>query len=219
MIKSLLLLSIAFFGIAISPASAQLSLGIRGGYSVGSFTYRAEAGRPLILADGITAPTAAFVIEYFGQKNAGIQMEIQYLTSGYTQQDTLMRVNQSELNYLKVPILSNFYFGNSGRFHIKLGPHFGYLLNARDTRRDYEGIGLLPTFSGPDDEPGRFMYGLTLGAGLSKLFGKSTLAGDFRFAYEFGRPDRQNRVFDTNSTHIEFTLSYLFQIKKGKWEN
>ncbi len=219
MIRSLFLLSFVFLGIALAPASAQISVGVRGGYSVGSFTYRAEAGRPLILSDGISAPTAAFVFEYFGQKNAGIQMEIQYLTGGYTQQDTLMRVNQTEFNYLKVPILSNFYFGNTGRFHIKLGPHFGYLLNATDTRRDYEGTGLLPTFAGPDDNPRRIMYGITLGTGLSKLFGKSTLAGDFRFAYEFGRPEQQNRIFDTNATNIEFTLSYLFQIRKGKWEN
>jgi hypothetical protein len=63
------------------------------------------------------------------------------------------------------------------------------------------------------------MYGLNLGAGLSNLFGKSTLAGDIRLAYEFGRPESQDRIFDMNSTTLEISLTYLFRIKKSKSQN
>jgi hypothetical protein len=91
-------------------------------------------------------------------------------------------------------------------------------MNATDLKREYEGNGLLPTYGGNADSPKKFMYGLTAGVGLSNLFGKSTVAADLRFSYEFGRPEGQNRVFDMNSTNLEFTLSYLFQVIKPKWQ-
>jgi hypothetical protein len=197
--------------------NGQTSFGIRGGYSVSSMSYRYSAGRPAVRTGGISAPTFAFVMEHFAGKNAGIQIEIQYLTLGYTQTDTLLvGTNQTELNYLKMPVLSNFYAGKGGRFHIKIGPHFGYLLNATDIQRDFEGPLFLPTYGTPEDNPRKFMYGLTAGAGLSKLFGKSTLEADLRFSYEFGRPETLDRIFDMNSTNIELTLTYLFRVAKLK---
>jgi hypothetical protein len=197
--------------------NGQTSFGIRGGYSVSSMSYRYSAGRPAVRTGGISAPTFAFVMEHFAGKNAGIQIEIQYLTLGYTQTDTLLvGTNQTELNYLKMPVLSNFYAGKGGRFHIKIGPHFGYLLNATDVQRDFEGPLFLPTYGTPEDNPRKFMYGLTAGAGLSKLFGKSTLEADLRFSYEFGRPETLDRIFDMNSTNIELTLTYLFRVAKLK---
>lgn len=218
-IKSLVFLFLIMVGVS-ETSFAQTSFGIRGGYSSSNITYRYEAGRPPIRTSGITAPTFAFVVEHFSNKNAGIQIELQYLKLGFTQEDELtMAVNQSEWEYLKVPFLSNFYAGRGGRFHIKLGPHFGYLLNATDIQRNFEGITVLPTYGGPSDDPRRFMYGLTGGAGLSKLFGKSTLEGDVRFSYEFGRPEGQDRIFDMNSTNIEVTLTYLFQVAKTKLQN
>jgi hypothetical protein len=218
-IKSLFLLFLILMGVS-ETSLAQTSFGIRGGYSSSNITYRYEAGRPPVRTSGITAPTFAFVLEHFTNKNAGVQIELQYLKLGFTQEDELtLAVNQSEWEYLKVPFLSNFYAGRGGRFHIKLGPHFGYLLNATDIQRNFEGPTVLPTYGGPSDDPRKFMYGLTGGAGLSKLFGKSTLEGDVRFSYEFGRPEGQDRIFDMNSTNIEITLTYLFQVAKTKLQN
>jgi hypothetical protein len=199
---------------------SQISVGFRGGISSSSVSYRYQLGRAALNADGIRDFTYAFVLEYFGNKNAGLQLEIQSITLGYTQENDSLGVNQSEWSYLKVPVLSNFYFGNRGRFHIKIGPHFGYLLNAVDISREFENPPTgLPTYGQEGDNPRRFMYGLNLGAGLSNLFGKSTLAGDIRLAYEFGRPESQDRIFDMNSTTLEISLTYLFRIKKSKSQN
>jgi len=93
-----------------------------------------------------------------------------------------------------------------------MGPHFGYLLGAKEVSRVREGELLIPTYGQPGDRPKKFMYGLTAGVGVSKLFGKSTLQGEVRYSYEFGRPESQNRIFDINFTNLEFTLAYLFQI-------
>jgi len=215
------ILCLTFFTLAFeAQVFGQISVGFRGGISSSEITYRYQLGRPPINTPGIRGTTFAFVLEHFGQKNAGLQLEFQRITLGFTQENELLQVNQSEWEYLKMPVLSNFYFGNKGRFHIKLGPHFGYLLNAKDVRREFEGNETsLPTYGQAGDDPRRIMYGLNLGAGLSKLFGKNTLAGDVRIAYEFGRPESLDRIFDMNTTTLEITLTYLFQIRKGKWQD
>ncbi|AFL83872.1 hypothetical protein Belba_1240 [Belliella baltica DSM 15883] len=216
--KTFTLFLLLFLGTLSENLLAQTSIGFRGGYSSSNYSYRFRPGSPVTRTGGITAPTYSLVIEQFLAKNAGAQIEIQYLQLGYTQRDTLDQTNQTTFEFIKVPFMSNFYFGNKGRFHIKIGTHFGYMLNAADPIREYETPGVLPTYGGIEDRPRKFLYGLSAGAGLSKLFGKSTLAGEVRFSYDFNRPETQNRVFDMTSTNLEFTLSYLFQIIKPKWQ-
>lgn len=215
--------SLFFFGMLLfwsQDVFAQLSVGVRSGFSTSSITYRSEPGTPAINTSSLTAPLYGLVVEYFGNKNAGIVWELHQVSLGYTQVEPISGgVNQTELRYLKMPLLSNFYFGNSGRFHIKLGPHVGVLMDAVDISREVtDQATFLPSYGQPGDNPNRFMYGLTLGAGLSKLFGKSTLSGDVRFGYEFARPESQDRIFDMNSTTLEFSLMYMFQLVKPKWK-
>jgi hypothetical protein len=209
------------FLISMSASFAQTSVGIRGGYSTSSYTYQSTPGSRSSSVPGIGRPTFALVFEYFTAKNAGIEANIQYLSIGFAEEngeDDPILINETEFNYLKMPLLSSFFIGKSGRFQIKIGPHFGYLLNANDLRREYENSnsGSLPTYGGEDDQPKKLMYGITAGAGISKLFGKSTLAGEVRFAYDFTNPEDLERVFEITSTNLEFTLAYLFQIKKLK---
>ncbi|MCH7397349.1 PorT family protein [Belliella sp. DSM 107340] len=217
--KTFILFLLLFAGVVNENLIAQTSIGFRGGYSTSNYSYRFRPGSIVTRTGGITAPTYSLIIEQFLAKNAGAQIEIQYLQLGYTQRDTLERTNQTTFDFVKIPFMSNFYFGNKGRFHIKLGTHLGYMLNVSDPIREYDTPGVLPTYGGEGDRPRKLLYGLSAGAGLSKLFGKSTLAGEVRFSYDFNRPERQNRVFDMTSTNIEITMSYLFQIIKPKWQN
>ncbi len=200
-------------------AFAQLSVGIRGGYSTSSYSYQPTSSNRSRSVDGIGAPTFAFVAEYFSSKNAGIELNIQQITLGFRQFNEREELNQTELSYLKVPLLASFFAGRSGRFQIKFGPHLGYLLQAKDVTREFSGAipPELPTYGGAGDLPNKFMYGLTAGAGISKLFGKSTISGEVRFAYDFTNPESQKRIFDMNSTNLEFTIAYLFRIREAKF--
>lgn len=208
--------------ISSSIAEAQTSIGIRGGYSYSGMKYRPIPSIPDQKVHGIKQePVYALVIEHFFKDHAGVELNVQYLTTGfieYNAEETLS--NETHFKYLKIPFLSNFYFGRSGRFHIKMGPHFGKLIKATDIRREFEAenaaIPILPTYGQPEDNPKRLMYGLTAGAGISKVFGLSTLAAEVRASYEFGRPESQERIFDMTATNLEFTLSYLFQVIKRK---
>ncbi len=158
------------------------------------------------------------MLEYFDSKNAGVELNVQQLTLGFAQVNDADKVNQSEFTYLKIPVLASIFAGRSGRFQIKFGPHFGLLRQAEDITREYSGATPkeLPTFGQPADVPRKRMYGLTGGAGISKLFGKSTLSAEVRFAYDFTNPESQDRIFDMKSTNLEFTLAYLFRVKERK---
>jgi len=212
-VKNSAILTFLIFS-AFLEVQAQTSVGFRGGFTQSGVSYRPEIASVAYKVPGISAPTYALVIEQFFAKNAGAQIEFQYITTGYVGTDTLNTGNETRFEYIKVPLLSNFYLGNSGRFHIKMGPHFGYLLGAKDISRVIEGRLVIPTYGQAGDDPKKFMYGLTAGVGLSKLFGKSTLQAEVRYSYEFGRPESQDRIFDINFTNLEFTLAYLFQVLK-----
>ncbi len=211
-----------FLFFCISLASAQTSIGIRGGIASSNYNYLPTAGTSNVEVPGLGGTTFAFVFEHFNAKNAGIEVNVQYLPSGFrqsTDDEDNPQTNETNLDYLKVPVLSSFYIGKGGRFQLKLGPHFGYLLNAEDVQREFSDTSPpeLPTFGGADDNTNKIMYGLTGGAGLSKLFGKSTLSAEARFSYDFTNPDSKNdRIFDMNFTTLELTLAYLFQIKEKK---
>ncbi len=202
-------------------AYSQTSIGIRAGYSSASYTYRPAANLRAVSVSGVTAPTYAFVFEHFNSKNAGIELNIQSITLGFAQKNEdsePVLENITKLNYLKVPLLASFFAGRSGRFQVKMGPHLGYLLSATDVQREFTNPTKpeLPTYGGEEDSPKKLMYGLTAGAGISKLFGKSTLAGEVRFSYDFTNPESQERVFDITSTNLEFSLAYLFRIRERK---
>lgn len=211
--KKLVLLALFFLP---GMAWAQLSLGIRGGFTTSSYSYQATAGTRVKKVEGIAAPTFALVLEYFDSKNAGIEVNLQQLTLGFKQVNDAGKVNHTEFNYLKVPLMASIFAGRSGRFQIKFGPHFGFLQQVNDLSREYAGATPkeLPTFGQPADSPNKRMYGLTGGAGISKLFGKSTLSAEARLAYDFTNPESQDRIFDMSSTNLEFTLAYLFRVKE-----
>lgn len=215
MIKKLLILVLILFP---EITFAQLSIGIRGGLSSSSYSYQATAGTRVKKVEGIAAPTFAVVLEYFDSKNAGVELNVQQLTIGFKQVNDAGKINQTEFSYLKFPILASIFAGRSGRFQIKFGPHFGILRQVEDLTREYSGASPkeLPTFGQPSDTPNKSMYGLTGGAGISKLFGKSTLSAEARFGYDFTNPESQDRIFDMSSTNLEFTLAYLFRVKERK---
>lgn len=215
MVKKLLFLLLILFP---AMAWAQLSFGIRGGLTTSSYSYQATAGTRVKKVEGIAAPTFGLVLEYFDSKNAGVELNLQQLTLGFNQVNDAGKVNQTEFTYLKIPVLASIFAGRSGRFQVKFGPHFGVLRQAEDLKREFSGATPkeLPSFGQPADMPKKRMYGLTGGAGISKLFGKSTLAAEARFAYDFTNPEAQDRIFDMSSTNLEFTLAYLFRVKESK---
>ncbi len=214
-----ILLAFLMFSLAFE-AFPQTSVGFRAGYTSSSYSYQPAANFRSQSTESVVRPTFALVVEHFTSKNAGIEMNLQWITLGFRQINenaVTLPENRTEFDYLKVPFFASFYAGRSGRFQIKIGPHLGFLVNARDVQREFTSAATpeIPTYGGPEDRPNRFMYGLNAGVGISKLFGKSTLAVEFRFAYDFTNPEGQDRIFDMNSTNLELSLAYLFRVREN----
>src|SRR5690606_13299747 len=138
-------------------ASAQLSVGIRGGYATSTYSYQGSASTRSRSVDGIGAPTVAVGVEYFNAKNAGVEFNAQQLTLGFRQLSEEEHVNHPELSCLQMPLLASFFAGRSARFHIKLGPHLGLLVKAEDIAREYSGATPpeFPTYGGSIARPNK----------------------------------------------------------------
>lgn len=65
---------------------------------------------------------------YINENHYGIQVEFNYVQKGWKEASNgYMR----QINYLEFPLLSHFYFGNTSRFFINIGPKFGYMINEK----------------------------------------------------------------------------------------
>jgi opacity protein-like surface antigen len=60
------------------------------------------------------------------------------------------------LNYITVPVMANWHFGNKNNWYLSFGPYFGFLLNAEETQF---GTDLTDYFNSND-------FGLALGIGV-----------------------------------------------------
>src|SRR5690554_6730330 len=104
---------ILFLLLGIAEVKAQTSIGFRGGVSQSSVSYRPSIASVTYKVPGVKLPVYGLVVEQFFSKNAGAQIEFQLLTLGYTGTDTLNTGNETHFDYLKIPLLSNFYLGNT----------------------------------------------------------------------------------------------------------
>jgi hypothetical protein len=98
---------VGIFCLLSSLSLAQTSIGLRGGFGSSSITYQPVPSSRRIDVPGISAPTFAFVIEHFSAKNAGVELNIQYLSLGFRQENKNdpEQINETQFEYLKIPIL------------------------------------------------------------------------------------------------------------------
>ncbi len=143
------------------------------------------------------------VIEFPISQQIYIQAEVLYSAQGYTI-DENGEENKISLNYLTLPIISKFYFGN--HFSLETGPRFATLANATESA---------------DDTPDEFFdlfndfdFGWVLGAGYkleSGLF--------FQLHYNLGLSNIINTdIVDisSNNSLAQLSVGYLFKTKNNR---
>lgn len=155
--------------------------------------------------------------KYFGQRNLGIQLELNYLQAGWKESLDSPDSYSRRLNYLQIPFMTH---GNLGkrktRFVINLGPYVSLLLSEQEkmTLDNEEDAGAY--YQTEADNMGDF--GLCVGLGLLRHSSVGTIQIEGRLnqslssIYESG--------FDTTFQYsrnqtIEVALYYLFDISKN----
>jgi len=81
---------------------------------------------PSVEQSYLQAYNGGLVFRYIAQKNFGFQTELNYSQRGWNEIDGNYA---RQLNYLELPIMTHFNFGNKFRFFFNIGPKFSYLLS------------------------------------------------------------------------------------------
>jgi len=54
--------------------------------------------------------------------------------NGYIEDNSGSYITDFNLNYVTVPVMASWHFGNTRNWYLEVGPYFGFLLNAEETR-------------------------------------------------------------------------------------
>ena len=113
---------------------AQFNAGIIGGVNIATFDAENDEISSRVLWG------AGFILSYDLNENFSLQTEPMYLKKGgiREQQDDDPKLTLSQ-DYIEIPILLNFGYGEKSKFHLVAGPTFGFTISS-ELEADISGI-------------------------------------------------------------------------------
>ncbi len=212
--KKLLLILIAFVlsGMVHSQEvfERETYFGIKGGVNSSGIL-----SDPIIYLDVFPGFTGGIVFKHISQKSLGIQAELLYSQSGWSENLDSTNVYKRRLDYIQLPIMSHFIIGQKNtRIVLNLGPYLSYLLT------DSEDIELQDQEEAKDyygkKVSNQLEFGMCFGVGVFQ----KTQVGSFQLEGRvyYGLSDKFNTSADlsleSSQTVIgELSLSYLIDYK------
>ena len=202
---------------------AQLSIGLQGGsnFSKMDFAYNREYTYTEI--DNKQGFIGGLVIQFIGDKHAGIQAEFNYSQRGWVENDTTgveYIKYKNQMDYLEMPILSHVNIGGGklrGLFNI--GPYLGYALNRSITSENQEtGATETSKYNFDDEKDNRFDFGLMVGAGMEYRFNFGKIAAEGRYTFGFGDINKE-RFYQSEVSQfriVSVLLRYTMPLTKLK---
>jgi opacity protein-like surface antigen len=108
------------------------------------------------------------------------------------------------LNYLTIPVMANWHFGNDRNWYLNFGPYFGFLLNARETEFDTD----ITDYFNTND------FGLAIGIGL-KIPVSKKLKIFFEYEGQGGFNDvlKESQYSALTNTRSSFNFGLNFLMK------
>ncbi|TBX70047.1 PorT family protein [Flavobacterium silvisoli] len=148
-------------------------------------------------------------VDYYFSRAWSIKGKLIYDQKGwnndliYGPNGNLYRTN-IDLNYLTVPIMANWHFGNNRNWYLDFGPYFGFLLNAEDSRF---GTDITDSFNTND-------FGLAVGIGV-----KIPVSKKIKIFFEFEGQGGFNDIFKENDysavtnsrSSLNFGMNFLMK--------
>lgn len=80
--------------------------------------------KPTVKQSFLTGYNGGLIFRYIGKKNLGVQAELNYSQRGWKESDGLF---SRQLNYIELPFMTHFNFGNHFRTFFNIGPKISYL--------------------------------------------------------------------------------------------
>lgn len=186
-----------------TPYTSEKYIGVSGGMT-GSMVYF----YPKVDQSFFRGQEYGIVYRYIGAKNLGLQVEANYTSRGWREKGSVF---ERQLNYIDVPFLSHFNFGDKFRVFLNIGPKLSYLVSQEITMGDNTGA---PQHINPVNR--KMEYGLLVGTGFYLKMKRQLLQIEARANYSAIDlyPNQPIDDFDySNSLYASVNLSWMFQLK------
>ena len=190
-------------------------VGVTGGVT-GSMVYFGP--KPRVPQTYLLGQTGGLVFKYIGDKNFGLQTELNYRQRGWEEKDNLYA---RRLDYIELPFMTHFYFGKSVRVHLNLGLEGSYLLKEKtlkDNTKDLEEKGYqhyTPVWN-------KFDYGFCGGPGLTINIKGQVIQLDIRASCSVSNifsDAPKERFEDSHNLNAAITLAWLMQFRAKNQDN
>jgi hypothetical protein len=166
--------------------------------------------KPNVTQNFLQGYNGGVVFRYVADKNVGFQAELNFSQRGWAEKKGLYT---RQLNYIELPFLTHFYFGNKSRFFFNIGPKISYLISEKElinnTTASTE-VQQTTKIQNPFD------YGVSAGFGYLINIKGNIIQLDTRANYSlsdvFSNDTRD--YFDTsNNLYLTVNLAWLLKIK------
>ncbi len=216
--KSVILILIAFPLVL----SAQLSIGVRGGY--GSHGVRFEPKTLNQYQVAYMRPDAGLVLIYNNFKNAGFQIEFNYAQKGWKERvlensDSILFTRS--INYFEVPFLTHAEFGKKSlRVLLIAGPYGAYKLGEKTESKNFDDVFAINVYDHYHQTIRDIDFGLRVGTGLRyNINSRLSVYGEFRYNFDIaggqnifkGEP---NKIQSSRLKEIGAGFGIVWNIKK-----
>ena len=98
-------------------------IGISGGPSASMVLFTPTVSQTYLLNY-----TGGLVYRYINEKHLGLQVELNYSQRGWKEANDRFT---KQIDYIELPFMSHFYFGDKARFFFNIGPKVGYLIQEK----------------------------------------------------------------------------------------
>lgn len=172
---------------AIAQDKGAVEFGVNVGYNSASVSSSEERSDP---GSGINVAVAA---DYYFSKTWSIKGKLIYDQKGWNNGfledlDTgIVYKTDYNLNYVTIPVMANWHFGNTKNWHLNFGPYMGFLMNAEETRFNLD---VKDGFNATD-------FGLAFGIGV-----KIPVSNKLKIAFEYEGQSGMKNIFKESNEDV-----------------
>ena len=165
---------------------------------------------PSVAQSYLLGSNAGISYRYIGHTFAGFQAELNYSQRGWKETNGLY---SRSLDYIEIPFMTHFYFGDKFRLFLNVGPKISYLIAENINNNNPPATSATQH---TETIQNKIDYGFCLGPGILFHLQKQVFLFDLRANYSINDvfSNAQRDFFDTsNNINVSVSLGWQFMIR------
>lgn len=153
------------------------------------------------------------MMSYESEKKRALQIEINFSQRGWKEEEFARK-----LNYIEMPFIGQFYFGNQSGFIINLGAKFSFLASEKILYNNYvlKEREINPPEQHSNKIQNKFDYGAIAGVGYKLFLNKQVFMLEVRGNFNFGTIYKNNSMsyfVNSNNVNVALNLGWMIRVK------